>query len=101
MEAQNSERRTQIEGKRSSIARRAFSIFVLSSALCVLRFFNGCAANAPPSTQPSTAEERQDAALNDPMNYKPQFGNGDISGGDIGHFDRDGFNRDMHDVLSP
>ena len=57
----------------------------------------GCGSMA--SSQPS-ASEKQDAALEDPMGYKQQVGR-DISGGDITHFDHDGFKQDMNDALNP
>src|SRR2546423_1704913 len=101
MRAQNDERRAQSEDRCAVIARRIFGVFVLGFAFCALRFFASCAEKKPSTTQPSTMEERQEAAMKDPMNYKPQFGNGDISGGDIGHFDRDGLKKDWNDVLNP
>jgi hypothetical protein len=73
------------------------SICALPFALCPLP---GCAGNGQPSTQPTTPQERQEAALRDPMGYKPPH-NGDISGGDITSFDKDAFKRDVNDVLNP
>ena len=79
---------------------RRLIVCVLS---CLLPFavchLGGC-QSGPPSTQPTTPSERQDAALNDPMGYKPQFGH-PIGDSDMTSFDKDGFNRDMHDVLNP
>jgi len=46
-----------------------------------------------------TEDQRQDAILNDPGNYKPAM-NHDVSGGDISHFGK-GFNNDVDDVLNP
>ncbi len=60
----------------------------------------GCAGETS-TTQPSNMRDRQDQAMRDPFHYSPEFDRRDISGGDITHFDRDGFGRDMHDVLSP
>ncbi|HSV13673.1 MAG TPA: hypothetical protein VLI90_05400 [Tepidisphaeraceae bacterium] len=98
---ENGKRKMENVRRRGGGARRV--IFCVS--ICLLPFsichVPGCAENKPPSTQPTSMEDRQNAAMNDPMNYKPQFGNGDISGGDINHFDRDGFNKDLHDVLNP
>ena len=61
----------------------------------------GCANNPPPSTQPSSARDRQNQAMKDPFGYSPYGENPDISGGDIGHFDKKGFNRDVDHVLNP
>jgi hypothetical protein len=44
---------------------------------------------------------RQNAALHYPFGYAPDMKNPDISGGDLGHFDQDGFNRDINHVLNP
>lgn len=37
------------------------------------------------------------------MNYHPDFqkSDTDISGGDIGHYDKAGMQRDLNDVLNP
>ncbi len=76
---------------------------LLTLSICPLPFIichlAGCTAS-PPSTQPDSISDRQDAALKDPMGYKPQVG-GDTSASDIGRFDKDGFNHDLHDVLNP
>lgn len=69
----------------------------LPVAICHL---SGCASNGQPTTRPSTPEERQEAALRDPMNYKAPRG-GDISGGDISSFDKEGFKRDLNHVFNP
>jgi hypothetical protein len=45
--------------------------------------------------------ERSERALKDPMNYSPDIGKPDTSGGDFGHFDKDGFNKDASNVLNP
>ena len=63
----------------------------------------GCASSdkKAPTSQPSSARERQDAALRDPFNYKPDMNSRDVSGGDIGHLDRDGMKRDLNNVFNP
>ena len=59
----------------------------------------GCAASKP-TTQPSTIEQRQDAALRDPANYKlPANPNGRDGG--IGNLDGPGLNKDLNDVFNP
>jgi hypothetical protein len=74
------------------------SFCILSSAFCVL--LTSCADNKP-TTRPATARERQDAAMNDPFGYSPYTEKPDISGGDLGHFDKDAFNKDVDHVLNP
>ncbi len=61
----------------------------------------GCASRAGSTTRPASSRQRQDAALRDPFNYKPEMGEQDISGGDVGHLDRGGMRRDMDHVLNP
>jgi hypothetical protein len=84
------------------MARSTRRLIVCVSS-CLLPFavchLGGCQSGSP-STQPSTPSARQDAAMNDPMGYKPQFGH-PIGGSDMTSFDKDGFNRDMHDVMNP
>ncbi len=59
----------------------------------------GCASDKKPTTRPSMSQ-RQDAALRDPFGYKPDM-NRDVSGGDIGHLDRDGLKKDLNNVFNP
>ena len=74
----------------------------ISVLICVhLWFTPGCASEKkPPTTQPSSMSQRQDAALRDPFGYKPDM-NRDVSGGDIGHLDRDGLKKDLNNVFNP
>ncbi len=61
----------------------------------------GCASDKKgPTTQPSSMSDRQDAAMRDPFNYKPDMSR-DVSGGDIGHLDRDGLKKDLNNVFNP
>lgn len=61
----------------------------------------GCSPSHP-STQPSTVSERADQALRDPFGYNPQSTKyPDVSGGDLGHFDKDAMRKDLDDVLNP
>ena len=60
----------------------------------------GCASHEP-TTRLADARERQDAALHDPFGYKPQMDEQDISGGDVGHLDKNAMRRDMDHVLNP
>ena len=52
------------------------------------------------STKPSSAYDRQQAAMKDPFDYSPNM-NQDISGGDIGQMDRKAMRKDIDDVLNP
>jgi len=73
---------------------------LLPAAFCVAP--SGCASDGgKPTSRPLTARERQERALKDPFNYKPDSDQSDISGGGISDFDRDAFNRDLKNVLSP
>ena len=80
--------------------RRLLCVSMLGSALVFASRLPGCAADKAPSTRPLTMEERQDAALKDPMGYKPAIGH-ETSDGDITTFDRDGFKRDVDHALNP
>jgi hypothetical protein len=64
-------------------------------------FGAGCASSKEPTTRPANTRQRQDAALRDPFDYKPEMGEQDISGGNLGHLDRGGMRRDMDHVLNP
>jgi hypothetical protein len=72
---------------------------VLPSAICIGSL--GCAEQKGPTTRPETARERQDRAMRDPFGYSTETGKADISGGGISDFDREGFNRDLNNVLDP
>jgi hypothetical protein len=80
----------------------------ISVCICVhlwlLVLIGGCASDndkKQPTTQPTSMRERQDAALRDPFSYKPGVGDQDISGGDLGHFDRQGMKKDIDHVFNP
>lgn len=74
---------------------------LLIESMAFAVFIGGCASNRQPTTRPANAAERQDAALRDPFDYKPDMGETDITGGDLGHFDRAGMRRDVDHVLNP
>ena len=64
----------------------------------------GCSSSdQQPSTRPATAYERQQKALEDPFGYSPEMDRSseDVSGGDLGHFDRDAMKRDLDHVFNP
>jgi hypothetical protein len=60
----------------------------------------GCTISDGPATRPS-ARQRQDSALRDPMNYKVDLEQHDISGGPINNLDKRGLKRDVDTVLNP
>lgn len=67
--------------------------------VCLL-LLAGCASH--PTTQPSDASQRADEALRDPFGYNPQSQKyPDVSGGDLGHFDKNAMGKDLDDVLNP
>jgi len=78
--------------------------WLLASGFCLL-LLTGCtqinAATTQPTTRPLSASDRQDAAMRDPFGYSPNPGKTDVSGGGLTDFDRDGFNRDLKNVLDP
>ena len=72
--------------------------------LCSSVFICGCfcfSLGCADSNRPESTKDRQERALSDPMGYKTDTEKVDISGGDIGHFDKGGFKKDVNDVLSP
>ncbi|HEX8524348.1 MAG TPA: hypothetical protein VF669_18985 [Tepidisphaeraceae bacterium] len=72
---------------------------LLASILLIMLI--GCASHSGATTKPSNTRQRQDAALHDPFKYKPDMGEADISGGDVGHLDRGGMRRDVDHVFNP
>jgi hypothetical protein len=76
--------------------------FVPSCLAIIL--LTGCTYNSN-NTTPDAADrqQKQQAALNDPMNYKSDEGTQsyDISGGGINNFDSNAMKRDLDDVLNP
>ena len=82
--------------------RRSLWSCLLPVAFCVTLPV-GCAKKGEPgaTSRPSTLRERQDKALKDPFGYSPDVDRTDISGGGLTGFDRDGFGKDMKNVLDP
>ena len=77
---------------------QAISLIFAAAAL----FLSGCQDNGS-TTRPSSAHDRSERALQDPMNYRPTFDKSDtdIGGGGIGHYDNKGMQRDLNDVFNP
>ncbi len=65
----------------------------------VLLILAGCSSG--PTTRPSSVSQRADEAIRDPFGYKPASVDRDVSGGDLGHFDKDAMRKDLNDVLNP
>ncbi len=57
----------------------------------------GCASEQ----QGPTLRQKQDAMMADPMGYKMEHVDTDITGGDTAHFDKQAFQRDMDHVANP
>lgn len=51
--------------------------------------------------KPSDMTQRQQQMLDDPYGYEPDKKKYDISGGDLGNFDKDAFRKDMDSVFNP
>ena len=80
------------------IARSSLTV-VMAAALVVVAELSGCAATPPPATTQSIAD-RQDQAINDPMDYKippPRS----VDGGSTGTLDRKGMGLDFNDLINP
>lgn len=75
---------------------------ILHSSFCIGLVFSGCTSpSAGPTSRPASMRERQDRAMQDPFGYSSTDDTADISGGGLSDFDRDGFNRDLKNVLNP
>src|SRR4051812_14363879 len=83
--------------RHSDLFRYSGLVILVFAALAVA----GCSSNNPPSTQPSSAADRQDAALRDPFGYSPNAGKADISGGSVDHYDKNAMRKDLDHVLNP
>ncbi len=70
---------------------------LIGGYLCLIA---GCTSERKPTTRPSSVRDRQDAALRDPFDYKPDMGQ-DVSGGGIGHLDREALKKDLDNVFNP
>ena len=75
---------------------------MLRAALIAFVVIEGCSSNQHSTTRPASAYDRQQAALKDPFAYSPEKDKpADISGGDIGHYDRNAMRKDIDHVLNP
>ena len=83
--------------------KRRWKIEIVASLCLICSIFvitTGCSDKNPDAKQKTTHERQQDA-LRDPFGYSPQVENTDISGGDLGHFDKDAFGKDVDSVFNP
>ena len=95
-------RKAQSEKPKADCGFRRFSMFVFRFSFLPL-LAAGCASDKGPTTRPSSIRDRQDAALQDPFGYSPNMDKDspDVSGGDLGHLDRDAMKKDIDHVLNP
>jgi hypothetical protein len=95
------DRRQKTEDSRGDVTRVAAPFCLLTTVYCLLAFAPGCTQPTASTTQPTDMRSRQDAAMKDPFGYSPNAGKTDISGGGLTDFDRDGFQKDLKNVLDP
>lgn len=79
---------------------KSSAFFFLASILLI----SGCTYNSTNTTPDAQSDrQKQEAALRDPMNYKPDDSTDpyDISGGGINNMDSKALKRDLDDVLNP
>ena len=95
------------EGKEALVHSLLPSSFFTTSCLrafvplCL--FLSSCTYNSG-GPEPQTLRDKQDQAIRDPINYKPDNENTqpyDISGGGINNLDKGALKRDLHDVFDP
>jgi hypothetical protein len=78
--------------------RRGMLVAGLAVCACL---GTGCESGSSATTKPLTFRERQDRAIKDPMNYKPDFSEDRISSGSIFDFDKKGFKKDLDSAFNP
>jgi hypothetical protein len=80
------------------IHRKSRNVLVLGVVLVTSAA--GCASESA-STRPLTFQQRQDRVIADPMNYKPDFSQDDVSAGKLHETNRSGLRRDLNSVFNP
>ena len=81
--------------------QRSWIHTIAGAALITLgSIVGGCASSDADSGKSGDMRSRQDAALKDPMNWKPDTQQ-DISGGGLLELDRDGLKRDWDRLINP
>ena len=79
-----------------AVGRKTFTVRILFTALCLLpiaHFLAGCADDQPANNDPTQK------AMQDPMNYKPEFERRDAAS--EGRDQPDGLGKDLDHVLNP
>jgi hypothetical protein len=84
-----------ISHPRPWLLRQAILAALLPAACCIMA---ACTTNS--STTMATSRPG-DGLEQDPLGYKPQIDELNISGGGLGNFDKNAFNKDLHDVFDP
>ena len=76
-----------------------FTIYHLPFTIVLLA---GCTSTHP-TTQPTSAADRQDAAMRDPFGYKPDMSdsNNISGGGGVSDYDRKAMRKDLDHVFNP
>ncbi len=74
---------------------RSFLAINLAAVLAIC-MIGGCTT----SSSDLTESQKQDQIMAHPMDYKPEVG-GNVSGGDTGNFDSNGFGHDVHSFWDP
>jgi hypothetical protein len=92
------------EGTKGNARSRFFLPLCLRAFVpfCLLLLATGCSYESKSDPPPMTLREKQEAALKDPMNYKPEEEKPyDISGGGINNLDKKALKRDLDHALDP
>jgi len=77
------------------------SSWIRASGFVILVSLSGCSHNQQPTTRPTNASDRQDAALRDPFGYSPDIDSNSISGGGVSDYDKKGMRKDLDHVFNP
>jgi starvation-inducible outer membrane lipoprotein len=77
---------------------RPMRIAIIAAVVAGGLMVSGCASGP---SQSEMAEQRQQQALSDPMNYSPSMDNTDITGGGDTNYDAKAMQRDIYDFWNP
>src|SRR5687768_3278712 len=99
----NEKRKTESAGRQKRPVDPVCRFLFFAFCFSLIFVLASCASDKRPTTQPSTVQERQEAALKDPFGYSPNMDRepSDVSGGDLGTLDRKAMKRDIDHVLNP
>jgi hypothetical protein len=83
-------------------ARRALLTFAIFHLPFAILLCAGC-TSAHPTTQPVSATDRQNAAMRDPMGYKPDMSDTNTISGDggVADYDKKAMRKDIDHVFNP